>query len=343
MSRKPKKRNGANRKARIVRFCAVLIALAVYATAGEWFVHHPRAWLDRYEQNYSALAAALEFIGNPVADITDSIGLTGIDCVYEYDTPAPSGAILFAGTPRRNAAPAPDDIKILNRGEYIVGWSDSLGHPAWVAYHVTKDARYEAGKRPNFSRDVKVDRAPSPGDYKNSGYDRGHMAPNYAIATRYGEAAQRSTFLMTNISPQTAELNRGPWRNMEHRIADYWTSRYGEIWVIVGSISPSPHTKSIAEGRIDVPQSFYMVVVAQEEYDVRALAVVLPQTIAYDAYPARYLVSIDDLEELTGLDFLPDLPEFISSPLESQLPTRLWPIRLADIIPQIVMKYSKAF
>lgn len=319
------------------------MALAVYATAGEWFVHHPRAWLDRYEKNYPAIAAALEFVGNPVADLTDSLGLTGTDCVYEYDTPAPSGEVFFAGAPRRNTSPSPGDIRILDRGEYMVGWSDSLGHPAWVAYHVAKDAKYEAGKRPDFSRDVNVDASPLPSDYKNSGYDRGHMAPNHAIATRYGNAAQRGTFLMTNVSPQTAELNRGPWRNLEHRIADYWTSRYGEIWVVVGGISPSPHAKSIAGGRIDVPESFYMVIVAQEEYDVRALAVVLPQEIEYDAYPARYLVSIDDLEELTGLDFLPDLPEFISSPLESQLPTRLWPVRFADIIPQIALKYSKAF
>lgn len=342
MSGKKRKAKGG-RKSTILRTFLVLVLLAIYATAGEWFVHHSRAWLDRYERDYPALSSMLEFIGNPAADITDSLGLTGHDCVYEYDTPAPAGEVLFAGAPIRTGDPAPGDIEILQRGEFTVGWSPRLGHPAWVAYHVTKDKIYEAGKRPPFSQDKSVPSSPHPDQYKRSGYDRGHMAPNYAIATRYGSAAQRQTFLMTNISPQTAELNRGPWRNLEHRIAEYWTARYGEIWVIAGACSPAGNGVAIDGGKIDVPESFYMLVVAQEEMDIRALAVLMPQKIAYEAYPARYLISIDDLEALTGFDFLPELPEFISSPLEAELPTRLWPVCIGDVISQFIFKYSKAF
>ena len=57
----------------------------------------------------------------------------------------------------------------------------------------------------------------------------------------------------------------------------------------------------------------------------------------WGAWPTRYLITIDELEELTGLDFLPDLPEFIQSPLESELPSRLWPIRRTDALKQILL------
>ena len=54
----------------------------------------------------------------------------------------------------------------------------------------------------------------------------------------------------------------------------------------------------------------------------------------------NYIMSIDELEEKTGLDFLPELPEFIQAPLESELPSRLWPIRFIDVLDMILMRYS---
>ena len=343
MSRRRRRRSGG-RKPSAKTVAVLSLFFAVYVIAGEWFVHHSRKWLDQYERNFPFVASVLEFVGNPAADITDGLGITGHDCVYEYDTAAPAGEVLFAGAPVRVSSPAPDDIVILDRGDFKVGWSPKLKHPAWVAYHVLRDAKYPVGKRPSkFSTDFQVPSSPAHEDYTNSGYDRGHMAPNYAIVTRYGEWAQRRTFLMTNIAPQTAELNRGVWRNLEHRIVDYWTQKYGEIWVIVGGLSPEGEMRLIPGTQIDIPVSYYMLIVAQEGLDVRAMAVLVPQNVDYYAYAARYLLSIDDLEELTGLDFLPDLPEFISSPMEAELPSRLWPVRIGDVLNQFFLKYSKAF
>ena len=89
-----------------------------------------------------------------------------------------------------------------------------------------------------------------------------------------------------------------------------------------------------------MPDAYYQIVVAQEGMDVRAFAVLLPQTIKWRAYAARHLISIDELEEITGFDFLPELPEFIQRPLESELPSRLWPVRLRDIFRQIALRYD---
>ena len=254
-------------------FLLVCASLAYFA-ASIWFVHHPREWLDEKCESLPRFAtAALFFAGNPLGDLTDALGWTGHDAVYEYDTEAPSGEVLFAGAPRRVSLPAPDDITIIRRGEFTIGWSPSLRHPVWVAYHVVPEAKYEAGERPKFQRDKEAANSPKPGDYAKTSYDRGHMAPNHAIATRYGAEAQAKTFLMGNIAPQTPALNRGPWREVEHRIADLWTRRWGEIWVIVGCYSSGGNCEILSgSDSIDVPERFYQVIVTQSGMDVRAPA-----------------------------------------------------------------------
>ena len=332
--RKKKSRSKSRRLA--LKFGTVLfVILALLGAAGDWFVHHPRTWIAEQPK---LIAATLLWFGNPVADITDALDWTGYDTVAEYDEEAPSGAVTFAGAPVRTGAPAPSDIRVLDRGEFLIGWSDTLKHPVWCAYHVLRDATHENADRPGFTKDKSVPLAPAPDAYTKSGYDRGHMVPNYAIVTRYGLDAQKKTFRMSNIAPQSPALNRGVWRDVEHRIADLWTARYGEIWVIVGCISPN-RGETLSGSDVDVPESYYQVIIAQEGMDVRVLALLFDQTVDWKAWAARHIVTIDELEQKTGLDFLPELPSFIQEPLEADLPNRLWPIRPLDIFRQIALRF----
>ena len=337
-AKKSKKKRSRSRRIALKVFAAAVVLLSAWGVVSEWFVHHPRKWIAEQRAAHRVLSAPLLWFGNPLADITDGLGWTGHDVVYEYDTEAPAGSAAFAGVPARTGYPAPDDIRVICRGEFVVGWSDRLRHPVWCAYHVTRDAKYPSDRRPSFTKDSSVPAAPSPADYTKSGYDRGHMVPNYAMVTRYGEDVQKLTFKMSNIAPQTPALNRGAWRDVEHRIADLWTARYGEIWVVVGCISRG--TEAIGNTGIDVPTEFYQVLIAQEGMDIRALAIVMPQNIRWGAWAARYIVTIDELEAMTGLDFNPELPSFIQTPLEAELPTRLWPVKPLDIFRQIALRFS---
>ena len=343
-SPKKKKRGGgkgrkiSSRRAAGIAAVAFSVFIFVWACLGSWFVHHPKKWIERHSYGLQGvLAAPLVWIGDPVGDMTDALGITGHDAVYEYDVEAPEGSIAFAGYPRRSGPPAPSDIVVVNKGQFAVGWSPSLRHPVWCAYHVPREAPFEAGKRPSFVKDKTLATTPVSSTYDRSGYDRGHMVPNYAIATRFGPEMQRNTFLMSNIAPQTPALNRGVWREVEHRIADLWAARWGEIWVVVGSV-PSSTGETIANSGVDVPEKFFQVIVAQEGMDVRAMALVYGQDVGWREWPTRGLVSIDELEEMTGLDFLPDLPEFIQNPLEAELPSRLWPIRKRDIFKKLAVR-----
>lgn len=333
-----KKPMGKARRVAWIASIALALAAVACCAVGDWFVHHPREWLEEHRAFYTA---PLWYFGNRTAFVTDAVGWTGHDAVYDFDEPAPSNAVFFAGAPERTGDPAPKDIVTLQRGEFAIGWSPSLRHPVWAAYHVVKDARFDALKRPNFQKDRSVASCPAASDYARSGYDRGHLVPNRAIVTRYGPDAQEKTFLMTNIAPQRPALNRGPWRELEQRISDLWTARYGEIWVVVGTVSPAAKRTTLENApSIDVPEQFYMLIAAQDDDGVRALAVMLPQTAEVDDFPVHGIVTVNELESATGLRFFPDMPKFLAHPLKADRPTRLWPIRLRDIVKLILLRFT---
>ena len=325
---------------RLALWCGLSLSslYLILAALGCWFVHHPRTWIDEARDRSPVTSAVLLWFGNPVGDVTDALGWTGHDVVYDYDAVIEPGTVCFAGTPVRTGAPAPNDIVVIDRGAFKVGWSPKLRHPVWVAYHVPAEAAYGEGKRPNFGKDREAVNSPAASAYDRSGYDRGHMAPNHAIVTRFGEAVQKLTFLMSNVAPQTPQLNRGVWRDVEHRIADLWTARYGEIWVVVGCIS-NEGDETLSGTNVDVPRQFYQIVIAQEDTRIRAQAVLFEQEVPWGAWPTRYLVSIDELEQRTGLNFMPELESFME-PLEAELPTRLWPVRFRDIFRQIRLRFN---
>ena len=169
------------------------------------------------------------------------------------------------------------------------------------------------------------------------------MVPNRAIVTRYGPEEQRRTFLMTNIAPQRPSLNRGPWREMEQRIADLWTDRYGELWVIAGAISGTDqHSRETLAGTsVDVPDRYFMLIAAQDADGVRALAVLLDHHQARSQdFPVHDIVTIEELERATGLEFFPDMPHYLKNALKRDRPTRLWPIRWFDLPKLIMIRFT---
>lgn len=330
----PRRRRGLWRKIS----AAVAAAALAYAALGVWFVHHPRGWIDDRRARWPGFAVdALLTVGNPVGDFTDAIALTGSDVTARLERPSPANAVTFAGDPARRSNPAPDDIVVLDRGEFRIGWSPSLRHPVWCAYHVPPRVRHQVGQRPNFRPDRRAANCPRSSDYTASGYDRGHMAPNYAIASRFGPEQQAQTFLLSNVTPQSPALNRGVWRDFEHRIAELWTERWGEIWVIVGCISERSG-ETLSGTNVDVPRKFYQIAIAQQGDEVRTLAVMFEQEVPWRAYAARHLVSIAEIERQAGLVFLPSLPDHVAQALKNSVATRLWPIHWRDILRLVALR-----
>jgi endonuclease G len=219
-------------------------------------------------------------------------------------------------------APAGSATRLLANTGYVAGYSDPLGNPLWAAYRIKDAAVTDSPPRPeNFAADPRTIARIDPAVYTRSGYDRGHLAPNHAIATRYGRTAQEETFLMSNIIPQKHGLNAGLWKSLEQKIAANYPGRFGEVWVIAGPVFGARPER--LQRRVAVPEACYMIIVDESDGRVRAQAFIFPQEPGKQLLDS-YLTTIDEIERRTGLDFLAELPDDAENALEGRQVERAW-------------------
>ena len=233
-------------------------------------------------------------------------------------------SLLYGGVPLDRSADANGALRILKNRGYVVGYSDARGNPAWVAYRVADLENIPATPpRPEkFEVDRRTTARVSPDAYTNSGYDRGHLAPNYAIAIHYGADAQAETFLMSNITPQLHALNAGLWKELEMKIATSYPARYAEVWAIVGPVFGANPPR--LPGGVLVPEAFFAILVDEHEGKLRTFALLIPQDAAPSNDVARFLTTIDEIERRTQLDFLPELDDVSENEIERVRAARVW-------------------
>ena len=143
-------------------------------------------------------------------------------------------------------------------------------------------------------------------DYARSGYDRGHMAPNSAIARYFGEEAQHETFLLTNVCPQSPALNEKVWERLENDEKKY-ADAIGETWIIdgpiFGDLNGGTSTNHLASG-IAVPSAFYKILPSMNTPASRAVfSVIMPQTVSGTELPQQFLSTVSEIEKETHLEF----------------------------------------
>lgn len=272
-----------------------------------------------------SLDNALRKSGFSILQGWDELTLFGRDAEVRMDGSF-RGDFAYGGLPSQGMKVF-GRVNILENRGYVVGYSESMRNPLWVTYRifdVPKLSRLEVGPRESrFDVDPRTKAQVSHNDYTRSGYDRGHMAPNYGIATRYGREAQLETFLMSNVIPQNPSVNRHTWKDLEMRVAKRYGRYCGEVWVLTGPIFQG-EIKKLDSG-IPVPSAYYKIIVDEHKGNLRALAFVVPRFVPSYTRMKSFLVSIDDVELFTDLDFFPDLPDPVEAELESECATRLWP------------------
>lgn len=217
--------------------------------------------------------------------------------------------------------------RVLRNDGFLAGWSDIRANPLWVSYQVeavSDDTRI--GPRPNFKADWRTLWPIGTDSYSGSGYDRGHLAPNYAIAAVHGRNAQVDTFLMSNMTPQRPNLNRQLWQRLEESVMDHFAPRFDRLQVITGPIFPERYMDNVFNrvGFVEVPEAFYKIIVVPDEEAPLALAFIMPQDVRGNEPLDDYLVTIDEIESRTGLNFFPDLAAEREAVLEGQLRTQGW-------------------
>jgi endonuclease G len=258
-------------------------------------------------------------------------GLHGLDSV-----PAPTAETAMPAELRGNANllwgfPGGRGT-ILVKQHFVILHDDQRKLPVWVTYRLTRGDLQGTQTR---TEDFRPDPALPAGhrselaDYAHSGYDRGHMAP--AGDFTRSQAAMSETFLLSNMAPQRPRLNRVIWEHLEGQVRSLVRDRC-DIWIFTGALyldslaRPVQPTPFIGPDSVAVPTHFYKVILCQHADGVReTFAFVLPNSLdPIRGEPRDYLVTVDSVQRLSGLEFFAGLPKDERSRLLALLDTA-WP------------------
>ena len=207
--------------------------------------------------------------------------------------------------------------QVIQRTGYTLAYDKKTKTPQWVAWELTKEETKGNHERTDkFLPDPNVEGAKVvTTDYTGSGYDRGHMAP--AGDMKWSKKAMEESFYMSNICPQIHHLNTGDWNELESNTRK-WARRYGSVYVTCGPIyNGSRRTQYIGKNRVKVPDAFFKVILIQSPKKTCALGFFF-ENEAGQRPLNEYLVSVDYLEQTTGIDFFPALPDELENVLEAE-------------------------
>lgn len=213
--------------------------------------------------------------------------------------------------------------QIIHHKGYTVSYNKDKKIPNWVAYELTKQKTQGNIKRnERFIADpvVKGGMANN-SDYSRSGFDKGHMAP--AADMKWSNEAMKESFYFSNVCPQHLELNRRKWKTLEDKVRE-WAVADSAILIICGPVT-NKKSPVIGKSRVTVPSKFFKVILSLHGSTPKAIGFIFKNERAI-APLRNYAVSIDSIEQLTGLDFFSSLPDSLENEIESRIDTTLWSI-----------------
>jgi endonuclease G len=200
--------------------------------------------------------------------------------------------------------PVCDTNKIIKHKAYTLSYNEQHEQANWVVYELTQEKLVKVVDRSNrFTEDAKViTGTANNNDYKNSGYDKGHLAP--AADMMWSEATMQESFLFSNMSPQVPAFNRGIWKNLEEQVRD-WAKVYHQLFIAVGPVLEN-NLPTIGENKVSIPAYYYKIVVVHNDTLTQAIAFLMKNEASSLAL-THYAVSIDSVEYLTQINFFPQL------------------------------------
>ena len=193
--------------------------------------------------------------------------------------------------------------------------------PNCVAYEIIEsETTGDEPRKKSFEADHTIDGCAESSDYRNSGYDRGHMAP--AADMKWSEQAMDDCHLLTNICPQDRKVNGGPWATVEKN-ARKWTATHGTLYIVAGPILTDHITRYIGETHVPVPERFFKVIIAPDANPPMGIAFLMPNH-PFQGGAQAAVTSIDNIEAITGYDFFSALPDDIEADVEAQHSMARW-------------------
>ena len=207
---------------------------------------------------------------------------------------------------------------------YSFGWSQKDRVALWVAYPLCKlYTNGSAGRTNAWALDPLLgeDSAAPFGGYAGP-YARGHQLPSADRQCCYEANAQ--TFYGTNMTPQLNEHNEKIWSDLEGKVRGYANSS-DTTYVVTGVVvSASSKKEKDSYGKsVTIPDAYFKAVLKYSKSSTlgtwNAAAFYLEHREYTGGISKEHSMSIDELEEITGIDFFVNLPAKIGADQAAKL------------------------
>lgn len=215
------------------------------------------------------------------------------------------------------------EAEIVKHEAYTLCYDEKYEQAKWVAYQLTFQMcnNKEEERTNNFREDFSVKTGSStPGDYKKSGYDRGHLCP--AGDMGWSEITMSESFFMSNMSPQKPKFNRGIWKTLETQVRE-WAIKEKELYIVTAGVLEEGLPTIGIKNKVAIPKYYYKVILDVYGSEKKAIAFVMPNEGSVRSI-FDYAVTIDSVERLTQINFFPALPDELENNIESNLNIERW-------------------
>ncbi len=218
----------------------------------------------------------------------------------------------------------PDTInghQIVSYTQFTLSYNETHEQADWVAYELDSTEAVMTMKRCNcFKSDRKIhSKSANKNDYSSTGFDLGHLCP--AADNNMSKKANRESFRMSNISPQLPGYNREVWKELENWVR-LQAIMYDTVYVVTGPVFLN-NLGSVGKNQVTIPGYFYKVLLRKQGKKFYSIAIMIPQLGATHDF-RRYVIPVNALETITGIDFFPALPDNIENRVESQYQPNKW-------------------
>ncbi len=219
-----------------------------------------------------------------------------------------------------------DREQVIHHKGFSLSYNSAYLQPSWVAYKVTKAQINKNGKvKAKYIPDPQVNtRSANKKDYKDGGYIMAQFV-NYLDVLQLPGASEE-TFYMSNITPMKLAYYNHIWIKTEELIR-LWSTETDGLYIVCGPILLESPFPTIGDNNVSIPKHFYKAV--YDSKNQRAIGFIFKNGMSSGKLKS-FAVSIDEIEQQTGIDLFPSLDDEIEKAVEAELDFGKWNFELIE-------------
>jgi endonuclease G len=237
-----------------------------------------------------------------------------------------TGSVVFGQGQLELPAEKPRE-EMIKHEHYTLSFVEGYELASWVAYELTAE---EASGSLEYNEKYIEDPMISTGsatrkDYKKSGYMQGQLAPVEDM--RFSESAVKESFYLSNVVPQKLAFNKYTWKKLNDMVRE-WAKESGSLFIVSGPVLADAPFPTFGPSKVSIPSRFYKVVLDMKHK--KGMGIVIKNSMSTGSL-RPFAMSIDEVEEITGIDFFPSLDDDLENEIEAGYHDGDWNFEILEL------------